>query len=438
MRYIKESYKGLIFVLLLFVVNAVLWLSATPLIPQTIESTSAQIVGSVTLLSFSFVFFLSTKNRFVDWLFGGLENVYATHRWLAMGALIMIFIHSQTANLIVQYYRELPINPAVGELARNLFIALIVLALLAKYMKYEHWRMIHRLMLVPYLIALYHALFIGSYDLVSLTPLGLWTMGIGLVGTGSSVYMILIYRKTAFKFKGTVKSIETPASGVTEIELETEKSYDFKDGQFTFIKIDKPPFNGVPHPFSISGSKEGHLYFSIKALGDYTKALGEYLEKGDEIKLTRPYGHMTFETFSSPQVWIAGGIGITPFLSRLRSGEPLKEKVTLYYSVRTIEEAVHLEYLRKLDAALENFTLEFSESDKDGFLSVENMNLEGKPHVFMCGPIPMAKALKRQFSYTDAHQKLTVEAFSFTGTLAEDVLNHSRKLYKKIRVRFSN
>jgi predicted ferric reductase len=305
-------------------------------------------------------------------------------------------------------------------------------------MKYEHWRMIHRLMLVPYLIALYHALFISSYNLVSFTPLGLWTMGVGLVGTTSSLYMILLYRKTAFKFEGTVKNIVKPSSGVTEIELETKKPYDFKDGQFTFIRIDKPPFNGVPHPFSISGSKEGHLYFSIKALGDYTKALGENLETGDVVKLTRPYGHMTFETYASPQVWIAGGIGITPFLSHLRSRQPLNEHVTLYYSVRTIEEAVHLEYLRKLDKTLENFTLEFSESDKDGFLSVESMNLEGDPHVFMCGPIPMAKALKRQFRHTDAHQALTVEAFSFTGTLAEDVMNHSKKLYKKIRMRFSN
>ncbi|MFP4078851.1 MAG: ferric reductase-like transmembrane domain-containing protein [Candidatus Izemoplasmataceae bacterium] len=435
MQYLKTSWKGILTLAGLFLLNGFLWLSATPIFEQPLESTVAQSVGATILLGFTAVFLLSTKNRLVTWLFGGLENVYSTHRWLAMGSLLLIFLHAQTASSIIQYYRgDIPFEAAdMGPLARNLFIALIALALLAKYMKYEHWRFIHRLMVIPYLISAYHAFFISSYSLLSLSPLGIWMMLMVLAGTLSSVYMILIYRISAFNHKGRVKRVETIAKGVVEIEVELTTPYPFKTGQFTFIKIEKAPFNGVPHPFTISGAGEGNVYFTIKALGDFTEGLAENLKTGDAFFLSRPYGHMTFEDFESPQVWVAGGIGITPFLSHLRTDYKGDKTIDLYYSVKTKEEAVHLEFLRTLEKEHEAFTLHFSESDKDGFLSVENITLDHHPSVFMCGPVPMAKALKKEFAKTEKHRTLIYEAFSFTGTLAEDLETFLKWFYKRFR-----
>ncbi|MFW5894994.1 MAG: ferric reductase-like transmembrane domain-containing protein [Bacillota bacterium] len=434
MQYLKTSWKGVLTLVGLFLLNGFLWLSATPIYEQPLESTVAQIVGATILLGFTAVFLLSTKNRLVTWLFGGLENVYSTHRRLAMGSLLLIFLHAQTASSIIQYYRsDIPFEAAdMGPLARNLFIALIVLALLAKYMKYEHWRFIHRLMIIPYLISAYHAFFISSYSLLSLTPLGIWMMLMVLAGTLSSVYMILIYRLSAFNHKGSVKRVETVAEGVVEIEVELTAPYPFKTGQFTFIKIEKAPFNGVPHPFTISGAGEGNLYFTIKALGDFTEALAENLKAGDAFFLSRPYGHMTFEDFEAPQVWVAGGIGITPFLSHLRTDYKGDRPIDLYYSVKRKSEAVHLDFLRALDKKHDLFTLHFSESDKEGFLSVKDIKLDHHPSVFMCGPVPMAKALKKEFAQTDQHQSLVYEAFSFTGTLAQDIETLLKRLYKRI------
>ncbi len=438
MKFLKESYKGLLFLAAMFTINAVLWLTANPLFAQPIESTVSQILGATLLVSFSLVFFLSTKNRFVNWLFGGLEHVYSTHRWLAILSVAFIFVHGQFANLIVWYYRDVPINPSdLGPLARNIFIALVVLALLAKYMRYERWRMIHRLMIVPYLLAFYHGVFLSSYDLISFTPLGVWTMSVGALGVLSSFYMIFLYRKTAFSYHGTVVSKTYMADNVTELEIEMQKPYAFKTGQFAFFRIKRSPFRGVPHPFTISGAKGNRVFFTIKALGDFTAEIREELAEGDAVELTRPNGHMTFEDYPTPQVWIAGGIGVTPFLSHLRTKDKLEGKITLYYSVRKKEEAVHLDFFKQLAEKHENFHFVFSESDKDGFLSVDDFDLSDNPHVMMCGPVPMAKVLKKQFAKTDKHASLTYEAFSFTGTLAEDAVHQTKRLFKKMRMKFS-
>ncbi len=432
LRFIKTSKKGLLFIVFAFILNAILWLTAEPIFAQPLESTIAQILGSSLLLGFTLVFFLSTKNRLVNWLFGGLENVYSTHRWLAMLSLAFIFVHGQTTYLIVQYYRDVPFDAAsMGPLARNLFIGLIVLALLAKFMKYEHWRMIHRLMIIPYLLSFYHAVFISSYDLLSFSPLGVWTISVGLVGVLSSVYMILIYRKEAFKYKGSVVSKRMVGNDVTEFEVDLGKPFKFKTGQFVFLKIKKAPFNGVPHPFSVSGYKDNHIFFTIKALGDYTEDLKTHLETGDLVEITKAYGHMTFDDFPSPQVWVAGGVGITPFLSHARYMENPQQKITLYYSVRNKEEAIHLELFNTLAKRYKNFNFHLFESDKDGYLSVQDFDLSDSPHVMMCGPVPMAKALKKQFASTDQHQSLTYEAFSFTGTLVEDIFVYFKRFKKK-------
>ena len=435
MRFLIDSWKGLVTLLALWGLNGLLWLTATPIFDQPLESTVGQIGGSSILLGFTAVFFLSTKNRLVTWLFNGLENVYTTHRWLAIISLGLVFLHAQTSSQIIQYYRgDIPFDAAdMGLLALYLFIALIVLALLAKYMKYEHWRLIHRFMVVPYVFAAYHAFFLSSYPLFSFTPLGVWMIGMISLGVLSSAYMILMYRRTAFIHKGAVKEVRSVADGIVEIDVELDEPYPFKTGQFTFIKIDKPPFNGEPHPFSLSGGETHGVKFTIKTLGDFTGALQSELRPGDAFHLTRPFGHMTFDDYESPQVWIAGGIGITPFLSHLRKNDPPTQKIDLYYSVRNKSEAVHLEYLKSLERQLDAFTLHFSESDSDGFLSVEKIDLSDNPAVFMCGPVPMAKALKKEFAAGSSHRTLVYEAFSFTGTLAQDIETLLRRLWRKLK-----
>lgn len=435
MKFLYHTWKGLSFILLIIVLNAFIWWFATPIIDQSIESKIGQIMASNIIIVFTFVFFLSTKNRLVTWLFKGLENVYIYHRTLAILAILMIFLHGQFAYLIYQYFTpNLPIRPVVmGEWARNIFIALVVIALLAKYLNYERWRTIHRFMILPYLMGAYHAIFISSYDLVSFTLLGLWFMMILAIGIGSSVYMIVFYRKTALTFKGKVENIIHITDQVTEVHLKMDDAYNYDYGQFAFLKINKQPFKGVPHPFSISGGKDDLLTFNIKALGDYTLDIKNTLKTNDTVYLSQPYGHMVFENYPGKQVWIAGGIGITPFLSYLRHLDKVDQEIILYYTVKEKHEAVDLKLMETLDKTYPNFTFVLWESNQVGYLSIDKIDLSNHPTVFMCGPLSMAKTLKKQLKQKKQHKALVYEAFSFAGTLVEDLHLFLKKLIRKLR-----
>lgn len=84
------------------------------------------------------------------------------------------------------------------------------------------------------------------------------------------------------------------------------------------------------------------LYFTIKNSGDHTENIYENLKVGSKVTVDRAYGHMLLEQGQDQQIWIAGGIGITP-LSRISEKNPfLTKSVRFYYSYRGEENAVYL------------------------------------------------------------------------------------------------
>ena len=93
-----------------------------------------------------------------------------------------------------------------------------------------------------------------------------------------------------------------------ELSVRLSKDYRFKPGQFAFIKIYAKGISKAAHPFSISASDGNLLKFTIKSLGDYTQSLKDVLETPVIIKITAPFGNMTFQTKKDKQLWIAGGI----------------------------------------------------------------------------------------------------------------------------------
>jgi len=430
-----RAYSGLIFVLGIFAINAIFWFTAEPLVEQPIESIIGQWQGSNILLGFTLVFFLATKNRIVVTVFDGLERSYKYHRVLAMGSLLLVFGHAYLSYLIVQnFIPGLPFDSrAMGALARNLFIGLILLALMAKYIKYEHWRMIHRLMILPYLAASYHAFTLSSFPLLNFSPLSLWMIFMVSVGTISSVYMVLMYRYVGFPFKGDIVKVTRLNDSVTELEVKLEEAYPFLSGQFTFIKIKDKPFNNVPHPFSISGMKNGHVCFTIKAIGDFTQDIYQQLKENTPIALGKPLGHMTFDTHKPEQVWLAGGIGVTPFLSHLRTLNHPEQAITLYYAVNDKKEAVHLDLLNQYQKAHPTFTYHLVEAKTQGYINIDQIDFSQNPDILMCGPRPMALALAKALKKKVPHLRLTFEAFSFTGTLVEDTIRLQKNVIRKLK-----
>ena len=85
------------------------------------------------------------------------------------------------------------------------------------------------------------------------------------------------------------------------------------------------------------------LEVSIRSAGDFTRELHEELQPGTPAKATGPFGGFDYRRGGQEQIWIAGGIGVTPFMSWIRSMDVSFDcNVAFYYSVAQESDALYL------------------------------------------------------------------------------------------------
>ena len=121
---------------------------------------------------------------------------------------------------------------------------------------------------------------------------------------------------------------------------------------------------------------------------------------------------MIIEEGRENQVWIAGGIGITPFISYIREHPILDKQVHFYYSFRGNENAVYLD-CSWLCSENPNFELHLVDSRKDGYLNFEQEEVPEHASVYMCGPLSMMKSLAKQIKKQNPKAELIYEGFKF-------------------------
>lgn len=156
------------------------------------------------------------------------------------------------------------------------------------------------------------------------------------------------------------------------------------------------------HPFTISTAPtdKRSLRFTVKPLGDYTARLENVLNPGVQALVAGPYGHFTRKTKQSPEIWIAGGIGITPFVAWAEALSDQDPDVHVFYCVRDRLSAAHLAELERLAIARRNLHLHVVESASSGRLTAERIarTVHGQLsecRVAFCGPKSMREGLKR-------------------------------------------
>ncbi|NQU35134.1 MAG: FAD-dependent oxidoreductase [Bacteroidetes bacterium] len=126
----------------------------------------------------------------------------------------------------------------------------------------------------------------------------------------------------AKKYKSELVSINNPFKGIYSLEFAPLRGkYKFLPGQFLHVAIDKE-YDGVgqwpeSRCFSMQsapGEKNIKITYAVK--GEFTKEMEEKLEVGSEVWLKLPYGDLFQQDHDKTKtVFIAGGTGITPFLS---------------------------------------------------------------------------------------------------------------------------
>jgi ferredoxin-NADP reductase len=156
---------------------------------------------------------------------------------------------------------------------------------------------------------------------------------------------------------------EEVADGTMAFHLEKPAGFQFKAGQYVDISLINPPetdSEGNVRSFSIASAPyEDQLLVVTRMRKSAFKRVLAILPLGTEIKLEGPMGSFTFhKNCVKAAVFLAGGIGITPFLSMLRQAaeEKLSQRLYLFYSNRRPNDAAFLKDLEILSKLNANFT----------------------------------------------------------------------------------
>lgn len=413
-----KNIKGNILIIGTTIFTVVLWVFAQPKTELNFFGIFSHVAGGISLNGFFLVFLLSIRSKTIEKWFNGMENVYKYHKWLAIGSIAAVMLHSATIKLgftqSVLAIRGSEISAALGGASQGLFFMLVLVAILAKKMKYENWRFFHRLFVVPYAFGLYHTVNSSWYNLNTISPLSIWTAATGVIGMASALYMLFFYQRVQFnKNIGTITGIRKFENSIIELEMTMGRPFDYAAGQYIFLKVFQQDLESAPHPFSISGGDGHKIYVAVKILGDFTQDLYDKVQLGTPVSMDGPFGHMTFSDGKENQVWVAAGIGIAPFISYLKTAQ-LEQNVELYYSYRGQQGAAYVQYLKDYQEKNPNLKIHFHDTSVLKRLDFRDYPLENEDvSIFMCGPDKMMTGFANHFKKNNKQAEIIFEAFKF-------------------------
>jgi predicted ferric reductase len=432
--------RGPLVLVTLCAIPVALWAGSAPL-DSRFEGdfrtlTSLAVVCALAGTSaFALNLVLGARLRPVERLFGGLERMYSVHRLNGEIAFTLLLAHvvlilASRATISTSTALDL-LRPGAGwtvfagVLAFSGMVVAIVLTLFVR-IGHEFFVYVQRSFGVVFLGATYHV-FTTNGALGDSAALNVYMASLATVGIAAWGYRSLLGNLLVRRLKYRVAAVNRLDEFVTEVVMEPrERPLSFKPGQFLFVNFREPFSEQFPlflrnqfHPFSITSTPdERTLRITVKAVGDYTRAL-RALEPGAEAVVEGPYG--AFSSSDLPngrQIWIAGGIGVTPFLSMARSLNGKAPDVDFYYCVEHVPEAHFLDELRAIEGTRQDFRVTLVPRDTDGFLTGERLAREhedlGSADVLVCGPPAMIDSLRPQLAVQGVErERFHAEEFGF-------------------------
>ncbi len=181
------------------------------------------------------------------------------------------------------------------------------------------------------------------------------------------------------------------------------KKFEFFAGQHIWVTVPKllfPDPKGNARVFSIvsSPNDKEKLVIAFRNSGSGFKKTLIKIPIGSQVEIEGPYGYFTLpKDNSEPLVFIAGGIGITPFLSMIRfvNENKLKYSIILLYTNRNKDSAAYLQELKNISKQNPHFQLKnkFGRLDED-FIRESVGNILYQVKWYIVGPPPMVAAAK--------------------------------------------
>lgn len=372
-------------------------------------------------------FILGSRPRFFDKVLG-LDKVLLLHSQMGLLSAFLILAH-----LVIKNLNQFTLNNQVilGVLAALIFLLVIVVSLvfmtssilgrvkavqnLKQFtaqklrVQYQHLRAFHNLTALA-------ALFIALHVLLASSTSETWLRGL-IMGIWFLIAMGFylnhkILRPLRLRGKHwTVQKVVSVGPQVWAIDLSRPQgsSFNHRGGQFAFFSFFKTEKGSEEHPFTISSPPGSELVrVTAKVLGDWTARIPQ-ISPGDSVAVDGPYGLFTLNRLpvGRPVVMIAGGIGITPFMSMLGNltAEHKHGPLRLLWNARqeadlfASQNFIHLEQTlprfryTPITSGSENWPGPTRGLEKDlGEELKEPLNYE----YFLCGPPPQMYVLIKQ------------------------------------------
>lgn len=426
------------------VVLTLLWLAADPALWGEIRffplrAALMNYTGILGIAAMSVGMMLAARPAWADARLGGLDKGYRLHKWLGIAGLVIATLHWALAKLpkwmvgwgwlerpvrgpraeqsvaIFGFFQEQRgLAETVGEWAFHAALVLIALALIKRF-PYRRFVRTHHLLAVVYLALVFHAVVLMKFSYWS-EPLG--PLMALLMAGGTLAALASLFRRVgrSRQVSGEIEElVRHPDNGVLRVGVRLRGRWPgHQAGQFAFVSFDATE---GPHPFTICSAwtGDGRLVFMIKGLGDYTARLPDTLKVGDPVRVEGPYGRFDFAGARPRQVWVAGGIGITPFVARLQAlaGQHDGRLVDLFYSTAAPDEGFIARLRQHAERA--GVALHMQVTPIQGRLDAGRIRAEvpawKEADFWFCGPAAFGNTLRAELTAAglgagDFHQEL--------------------------------
>jgi len=270
-------------------------------------------------------------------------------------------------------------------------------------LKYETWKRIHKVGYAVFPLAFFHSTLMGST--LQKSPMRIFWLILGLI------YVLILFENIRQRF-----ALRKHPFKVTGVHQETQDTWTLRfegdygtyaPGQFMLLQLERNGKTSEPHPFTIvSAPTRTDLAVCIKEVGDFTSDIGK-TRPTDTAYIEMPYGVFSFQHMEADRlVFIAGGIGITPFMSMLRTlyDKNLEKEVILLWGNKTEKDIVFRDELDEMASEMHSLKVLHVLSRQDdwpgqrghidgGLLTKVVGDFQGR-EFFICGPPPMMDAVE--------------------------------------------
>ena len=418
----KNKAKKLILILIYFLSPLIVIILFYSLNPSELNYPPvrqlAYILGITAFVWLNYEFVLTSRIKFIDRIFG-MDRVILFHIIMSGVSFQLALVHG----IIMFNIGEnnlIQIASGINILTQYIILMIIGAIFLhgagvkIKKMKYNVAKNIHNLTIITTSFMLLHAalsnpvhespmlliIFVLFYLLAILSWLNL------------KVFRIIKVKNNPYEVTEIIK--ETKAYWTLNLKSKNGKPMEFKPGQYSYLSFISQEISKEFHPFSFASSpaEKNIIRFTIKELGDYTRCIGK-VKVGEIAYIEGPYG--IFDALNSTAqelVFIAGGSGITPFLSMLRYMKDTNNtrKATLIWGIRYPHELFLKDEFEEMKKTNPNLVIIPVVSDDDnwegecGFIDRDRLErlvpcedpneLIQKKDYYVCGPPLMVKIVR--------------------------------------------